>query len=751
MQRAASSSGGVAPPLPLPLPLPLPPLPQRHCWRRQTLQRRAPAARGPYLITAAASTSSAAATTVVERRAADLIVVGGAPEAALAAYSAARAGRKVRRALLFFGGGVCTALHATRGALASRLTTCSGIPFSSSEWPCQTTILSSPSHRTQVILLPSFGLQAPPPPPRAALQPLKLTAASPLAAHLAAEAAAYWRGLAALADARLVAAAPTLDVVFDASADHAGARAFARLAPAAAAAGARVAAFGGAGAGAALAERLGHAAPLALPARASAAALLQPDGGVLFADAADGAARALAERAGVLVRERLRLRGWADAGGAFFRVEAASPLLPDAVSVFEAEALLVAPGGGWAPEALRLFGLRSELEAREAVAGGWLAGAEATKLPVWQFWGAAAAADDPAPLLPCYGLPAVTGGGRVGLAQAPWQGRLVSSSAALFDATGGATAFAYRPGDAARAARALEVAGGALLRDASLEARRDESEEEETRGDGRGRSGIGGSSGGRDARQRRRLRHQLLTVSADGLPAAGWHPGLEPGRLLVACGAAAGQAFAGSSLPSYQLAPIVAKVAADLLLGRAALPPGLLAPAAGGESEEAAAARRAAAWREQWRGDGQQRQQGQQQRRDGQQQQKPAAGGDAAGPSAVSDGGGDGADDDGGISSVAAALWAGRPAVGLRAAGPAAPAAAGGGAAAAAAAGPAATAPAASAPAGTLDTLKELWRLQRAPPASALDRERAADEASDRRRAESGGDGFVGRGGGIKL
>jgi hypothetical protein len=69
-------------------------------------------------------------------------------------------------------------------------------------------------------------------------------------------------------------------------------------------------------------------------------------------------------------QERLRLRGWADAGGAFFRVEASSDLMPDSVSVFEAEALLIAPGGGWAPERLRLFGLESELEVRRAGRGG---------------------------------------------------------------------------------------------------------------------------------------------------------------------------------------------------------------------------------------------------------------------------------------------------------------------------------------------------------------------------------------------
>jgi hypothetical protein len=62
-------------------------------------------------------------------------------------------------------------------------------------------------------------------------------------------------------------------------------------------------------------------------------------------------------------QERLRLRGWRDAGGAFFRVEASSALLPDSLSVFEAERLLLAPqGAAWAPECLELFGLQSDLE-----------------------------------------------------------------------------------------------------------------------------------------------------------------------------------------------------------------------------------------------------------------------------------------------------------------------------------------------------------------------------------------------------
>jgi hypothetical protein len=50
------------------------------------------------------------------------------------------------------------------------------------------------TQHNQVLLLPSYGLAAPRPPPRS-LQALKLPDPDPLLVHLASEAAAYFRGL----------------------------------------------------------------------------------------------------------------------------------------------------------------------------------------------------------------------------------------------------------------------------------------------------------------------------------------------------------------------------------------------------------------------------------------------------------------------------------------------------------------------------------------------------------------------------
>jgi hypothetical protein len=453
-------------------------------------------------------------------------------------------------------------------------------------------------------------------------------------------------------------------------------------------------------------------------------------------------------------QERLQLRGWADIGGAFFRVEAASPLLPDSVSVFEAEQLLIAPGGGWTPECLRLFGLASDLEVgrwqaggapalprgrpctlpacllasspdqslnplrtlppmpparrrplplqvREVASGGWLAGSEASKLPLWQFWGAPAAPDGPAPAQPCYGLPALPGGARVGLGQVAWQGRRVGGQ-------GRFGAFEWAPAPAAGAAHALEAAAGLFLRGVSLQAEPgatdagdDDFVVEEETAEGlwpRGR-GSGGTAGA--GARRRRLRSQLLTTVGDGLPVVGDHPGFEPGRALVVCGASGGAAGGDGCLPAFQIAPILAKVAADLLTGRATAPG---APAAGSGTarrEDAEEASKRQQWQQQWQPAG------------GTAGDAAAGGGKSSGTVA---GGGEASGE--ASSSLAAALWAARPAVGLRTQPLAADAEEGGG--------------------GALDTLSELGLLQRRQAPSKEAAERAADEASDRKEGRDG-------------
>jgi hypothetical protein len=157
---------------------------------------------------------------------------------------------------------------------------------------------------------------------------------------------------------------------------------------------------------------------------------------------------------------------------------------------------------------------------------------------------------------------------------------------------------------------------------------------------------------------------------------------LDAGRLAVCCGASGGGSTAGGGLPSFQLAPVLAKLSADLLLGKAVAP---VETAAGGESSG---------------GGG------------GDHKEGPAQ---AARAPARSGGGGDGGggSGDGESSSLVSALWARRPAVGLRGGWPQG--------------------------AADVDTLEGLSALQRARPATAQERERAADEGSDRARDESDG------------
>ncbi|KAG2450247.1 hypothetical protein HYH02_004759 [Chlamydomonas schloesseri] len=113
-----------------------------------------------------------------------------------------------------------------------------------------------------------------------------------------------------------------------------------------------------------------------------ATGLLQPDGGVLNKTAADKLLRSLCERQGVLVRDRVVLRGWRDEGD-HFRLRTSGALLPDAVSLFEVEQLLVAPEH-WPEHAMRLFGAKAEIKVMQS---GFLrcdAAASLSKLPVWR-------------------------------------------------------------------------------------------------------------------------------------------------------------------------------------------------------------------------------------------------------------------------------------------------------------------------------------------------------------------------------
>lgn len=58
----------------------------------------------------------------------------------------------------------------------------------------------------------------------------------------------------------------------------------------------------------------------------------------------------------------------------------------------------------------------------------------------------------------------------------------------------------------------------------------------------------------------------LRSCTADGRPVIGQHPAFDSGRVIVACGASGAQPYGpGSSSSSYQLSPMLAKLAADLV------------------------------------------------------------------------------------------------------------------------------------------------------------------------------------------
>lgn len=58
----------------------------------------------------------------------------------------------------------------------------------------------------------------------------------------------------------------------------------------------------------------------------------------------------------------------------------------------------------------------------------------------------------------------------------------------------------------------------------------------------------------------------LVSTLPDGRPLVGSHPGFDAGRVVVCCGVAGSERFGpGSSSSSYQLSPMLAKLAADVV------------------------------------------------------------------------------------------------------------------------------------------------------------------------------------------
>jgi hypothetical protein len=62
------------------------------------------------------------------------------------------------------------------------------------------------------------------------------------------------------------------------------------------------------------------------------------------------------------------------------------------------------------------------------------------------------------------------------------------------------------------------------------------------------------------------LRSAIRSCTQDGRPIIGQHPGFEPGRIIVAAAASGAQQYGpGSCSSSYQLSPMLAKLAGDVV------------------------------------------------------------------------------------------------------------------------------------------------------------------------------------------
>eukprot|EP00878_Enallax_costatus_P032430 GHUV01035640.1.p1 GENE.GHUV01035640.1~~GHUV01035640.1.p1 ORF type:complete len:356 (+),score=120.07 GHUV01035640.1:1217-2284(+) len=282
---------------------------------------------------------------------------------------------------------------------------------------------------------------------------------------------------------------------------------------------------------------------------------MQPDGAVLHAADITAAVRTLADRAGVISRPGLVLRGWRDRGSCF-QLRASSRLSPELLTEVESEVLLLAPHY-WTKECLRMFGLRLEgLQTREVTSCRIPAGVlqAQQQQPLWQYWGTTAAADAPQQPQGACGLP---------LLQDSYEGWLVHQLPAWGVPVD--DPFKWQPADQAWADRRPQMQLGAdqqmPTRDTSsissswiqLQIQKLHSTcQQVVRGTGPITTAVPTSS--------------LRTCTADGRPVIGQHPGFDAGRVVVACGASGLTPYGpGSSSSSYQLSPMLAKSAADLI------------------------------------------------------------------------------------------------------------------------------------------------------------------------------------------
>lgn len=425
--------------------------------------------------------------TVVERRAADVLVIGSGAVAAATAYSLARRGKKV-------------------------------------------------------IHLYSFGIEARTPAAAAPQRALHVPSPTAELASAAEESSAYWRGLQSLSagGAPLLDERPTLDVGSGASGAP-SAEQLARIRDACAAAGVPLSAL-------TPSEVAALFPSLQLPPSFEGL-LHRQGGGVLDPAAAPQLLASLATRAGAAVRERLILRGWSDRGSSF-QVRASSALLPGAVSLLEAEQLLLAPGR-WLPQCLSLFGVRvgggMRLAEQQRVRLSSTSSTTAS-MPLWRYHGGGGGAVEAdgqmGQAAPCAGLPSTSTDASSGhlTLWLPPLGQAFSPSST--DSTRPQdkerqetqpllSPFTWVPSAEAAAARAAAGHCSRFVRS------------------------LGGmqSSG---------LVSDVVLVAPEdaGLPAyAGCLPGVEEGRLYAAAVATQG----GGVLDAYGLSPWLAKAAADMV------------------------------------------------------------------------------------------------------------------------------------------------------------------------------------------
>lgn len=238
------------------------------------------------------------------------------------------------------------------------------------------------------------------------------------------------------------------------------------------------------------------------------------------------------------------------------------------------------PDAGVQQHSLALFGLvLPGAQLWRLPAGRWRAQEECATVPLWQLLGAGSTrtVDDPTAIDSAWGMPLLgwaPGGLFVG--QCLPDGSPAGGAVPQSSSSGGSS-----PKEQAAASAGLDelaaASGQAQLAEErpgseeAIDAERQREAEQRRREEAGARrlamagglaaqlvSGIGARLPAHDGSLQ-------LVVTPDGEPAAGSHPGFEAGRVAVAFPATAAQL---GRLPGDQLAPLVARLAVDELLGR---------------------------------------------------------------------------------------------------------------------------------------------------------------------------------------